>query len=353
MQRSDPLAGADPRWLDMARKVLADQVNASTPTMDLVLAQVAAKLDAEFGAGNVPVPGPTRALEILREITKGSSAFGGARAKREIDGRPAAPYGKLRALRPGEYLLLDTNRLDVYAMDPLSLRWVQAELTIAMDLYDRGIAGLRLTPVSTKAVDVAAVLFKAVRSLPEPAAGWVSLQPPYRGMPGAVVIDAGKLAGADGEPLLPSVPAEETIIAAETGVPVEALAAAARNAGIRVRHGVNGRAHLLAALGGPGAFPADVWNVFTRPRAEQRIRRLLTLRGQPSLQHAARQLGIKTALLAGQVRQLETTVGTALLRTGPDGQLALTAYGQRFARDIRPALESPAQSRSQTTRHSP
>jgi transposase InsO family protein len=212
MQRSDPLAGADPRWLDMARKVLADQVNASTPTRDLVLAQVAARLDAEFGAGEVPVPRPTRALEILREITKGSSAFGGAKAKREIDGRPPAPYGKLRALRPGEYLLLDTNRLDVYAMDPVSLRWVQAELTIAMDLYDRGIAGLRLTPVSTKAADVAAVLFEAVRPLPGPAAGWVSLQPPYRGMPGAVVIDAGKLAGADGEPLLPSVPAETIIV---------------------------------------------------------------------------------------------------------------------------------------------
>jgi len=212
MQRSDPLAGADPRWLDMARKVLADQVNASTPTRDLVLAQVAAKLDAEFGADEVPVPGPTRALEILREITKGSSAFGGAKAKREIGGRPAAPYGKLRALRPGEYLLLDTNRLDVYAMDPVSLRWVQAELTIAMDLYDRGIAGLRLTPVSTKAVDVAAVLFEAIRPLPEPAAGWVSLQPPYRGMPSTVVIDAGKLAGEDGEPLLPSVPAETIIV---------------------------------------------------------------------------------------------------------------------------------------------
>ncbi len=212
LHRRNPLAGADPRWLDMARAVLGDHVNASRPTRQLVLEQVEARLEAEFGTGEVPVPGRARALEILREITKGTSAFGGAKAKREIDGRPPAPYGKLRALRPGEYLLLDTNRLDVYAMDPLSLRWVQAELTIAMDLFDRGIAGLRLTPVSTKAADVAAVLFEAVRPLPGPAAGWVSLQPPYRGMPGAVVIDAGKLAGADGEPLLPSVPAETIVV---------------------------------------------------------------------------------------------------------------------------------------------
>jgi hypothetical protein len=44
-------------------------------------------------------------------------------------------------------------------------------------------------------------------------------------------------------------------IVAETGTPVEALAAAARKAGIRVRHGIAGRPHPLAALGGPGAFP--------------------------------------------------------------------------------------------------
>ncbi|MFI5064691.1 MAG: hypothetical protein ACHP9Z_12030 [Streptosporangiales bacterium] len=49
--------------------------------------------------------------------------------------------------------------------------------------------------------------------------------------------------------------------------------------------------------------------------------------------------------LTSQVRQLETAVGTALLRAGPDGRLTLTAHGQLFARDFRPALESLAQSR--------
>ena len=40
-----------------------------------------------------------------------------------------------------------------------------------MDLYSRCITGLRLAPVSTKAIDAAAVLFESVRPLPEPAAG--------------------------------------------------------------------------------------------------------------------------------------------------------------------------------------
>ena len=90
-------------------------------------------------------------------------------------------------------------------------------------------------------------------------------------------------------------------IAAETGVPAEALAAAARKAGLRVRRGVTGRTHPLAALGGPGAFTADVWNAFTRAGAEQRIRRLLALPGQPGLSHAARQLGIRNASLTSQL----------------------------------------------------
>jgi hypothetical protein len=109
----------------------------------------------------------------------------------------------------------------------------------------------------------------------------------------------------------------------------------------------------LAALGGPSAFTPDIWNAFSHPGAEQRIQRLLAIPGQPSFQHAARQLGIRHALLAGQVRQLEAVVGTELLRTGPDERLTLTAYGRLFARDVAPALESLAQSRSQATSHTP
>jgi hypothetical protein len=144
-RRRSPLAGADPRWLEMTRGVLAEHTEASKPTQDLILAEVAARLDAEHGEAMMPVPKPTRARALLREISKGTSAFGGTKAKREIAGRPAAPYGRLRATRPGDYLLLDTPRLDVFAMDPVTLRWVQAELTVAMDLYDRCVTGLRLT----------------------------------------------------------------------------------------------------------------------------------------------------------------------------------------------------------------
>ena len=90
--------------------------------------------------------------------------------------------------------------------------------------------------------------------------------------------------------------------------------------------------------------------------ARQRIRRLLAIPGQPDLQHAARQLGTTTARLSRQVRQLEDVAGTALLRTGPDGRLTLTAHGRLFARGIHPVWSpsgSPARATATTTEQCP
>ena len=86
-----------------------------------------------------------------------------------------------------------------------------------------------------------------------------------------------------------------------------------------------------------------------RPRAEQRIRRILALPGQPTLLHAAREIGIKRATLDSQIRQLEDATGTTLLHTGPDA-ITLTADGKQFARAARPVLESFTQSRRNNVR---
>ena len=111
----------------------------------------------------VPVPGEKKARAVLAELTRGSNAFVGAtKQKRSIAARPTGVYGRLRPMRPGEYLLLDTTPLDVFAMEPLTLRWVRLELTIAMDLFSRAICGLRLSAMSTKAVDAAVVLFETL-----------------------------------------------------------------------------------------------------------------------------------------------------------------------------------------------
>ena len=127
-------------------------------------------------------------------------------------------------------------------------------------------------------------------------------------------------------------------ITAETGVPVADLATLARSAGITVRHGINGHANPLAALGGPDDFPPAVWAAFARPGADKRIRRLLAAPGHPSLARAARHLGTKHETLATQIAQLEAATGTRLLRHAPGTGLTLTPDGEQFAHDVQPVL---------------
>jgi transposase InsO family protein len=197
---ADPLGGVDERWLAMCRLVLGEHTGASRPTKELVLHRVSAPLAAEHGEGTVREPGRRRAHTVLAELSRGTNAFAGStRAKRSIAARPQGVYGRLRPARPGEYLLLDTTPLDVFAMEPVTLRWVRCELTIAMDLYSRAITGLRLSPVSTKSVDAALVLFEALRpgSRQHTSGGLL----PYAGLPDLVVAGDGTagLAGVAAE----------------------------------------------------------------------------------------------------------------------------------------------------------
>jgi transposase InsO family protein len=201
-----PLASVDPRWADACRAVLDEQVAESNVTKKLTLRRVAARLEREFGAGVVPAPRGGAAYRALEEIARGRGSFGtSAKARRSIANRPEMSYGRLRASRPGEYVLLDTTRLDVFAMEPVTLRWVQVELTIAMDLYTRCVTGLRCSPVSTKSVDVASVLFETIQPRPAPEQWPAEAAWPYHGLPSAVVVDADRVDGPrfSGPGLLP------------------------------------------------------------------------------------------------------------------------------------------------------
>ncbi|MFH9710167.1 helix-turn-helix domain-containing protein [Streptomyces luteogriseus] len=153
----------DPRWEEAVRRVMAESVDASTPTRSALLRRAEDRLVAEYGEGTVPVPARSTAYGRLAVLAKGTNAVAGsAKARRSIAARPQGTYGRLRATRPGEYVVLDTQDLDIYAMEPVTCRWVPLQLTVAQDLFSRCIVGLRVTACSTKAVDVAGVLFEAV-----------------------------------------------------------------------------------------------------------------------------------------------------------------------------------------------
>ena len=193
--RSRPvLAGLDPRWVDTARAVLDEHTDAATPTKKLVLARVAARVVRDHGPDTVAVPGRSRGYEALEELSRGRGSFGSGKARRSIANRPTTSYGRLRASRPGQFVLLDTTPLDVFAMEPVTARWVRAELTAAMDLYDRAILGLTLSP-STKSVDVAGVLYQTIQPPTRPAHWPAEAAWDWHGLPATVVFPAERTDG--------------------------------------------------------------------------------------------------------------------------------------------------------------
>ncbi len=181
--------GVDARWDVACLEVLKDHVDSSTPTKSAVLGAVRRLLEERFG-DEAPRPSTATAMRRLNQLSKGRHAFGSGKGRRSVANRPDGPYGRLRATRPGEYVVLDTTPLDVFAMEPVTLRWVPVELTIAQDLFDRCILGLRLSPVSTRSEDVANVLYQCVAAREEargpgdgPVESW-----PFHGVPRNVLV---------------------------------------------------------------------------------------------------------------------------------------------------------------------
>jgi len=161
------LGRADLRWVDMALEIMAEHGQDSQPTRAKVIRSIGPRLAARHGAGEVKLPTRATAYRWLEELERRLPTFRlSTKRNRDIATRPLGTYGKLRPTRPGEYLLMDTTRLDVFAMDPVTLKWVQAELTCTMDWYDRCVTGIRVTPVSTQSIDVAAAMFQTYRPRP-------------------------------------------------------------------------------------------------------------------------------------------------------------------------------------------
>lgn len=208
-----PQQRVDPRWSEAALAIMREYTEESKPSEKAVIYQTSKRLEICFGDGVVPEPSQATAYRELKRLEAQHRTFGGTTARnRDIATRPKRPYGKLQPTRPGEYVILDTTRLDVFGVDPITLRWMRIEMSAAMDWYTRCIVGLRLTPVSTKAVDAAAMMYQVFRPPPAPASWPDYAVWPHHGIPRAVCIDPDQLVttsgtGASGPAVMP-----ETIV---------------------------------------------------------------------------------------------------------------------------------------------
>lgn len=188
------LSGLDPRWVDMCRRVVEENVRGAKRSVTTTLAIVLARVKREYPDVEVRIPSESSARDAVAELTRGKGTFGASmRAQRSIETRPPVPYGRLVATRPGEYVVLDTTPLNVFGVAPVTGKWMRAELTVALDLYDRSILGLRLAPISTKAVDVAGVLMEALSPREMPAEWGDRATWPFHGVPENIVIDVENL----------------------------------------------------------------------------------------------------------------------------------------------------------------
>jgi len=226
----------DERWIREALEVMASYTELSKPTRSAVIRKATRACEERYGKGVVRSPSRATAFRSLSLLEKRHPLFRqSTKRNRDIADRHPQPYGRLRATRPGEYVYLDTTRLDVFALDPVTLRWVNLELTVALDAYTRCIIAMRLTPVSTKAVDAAALLFQCYR--PRPAGvGWPAHAVwPQHGIPRCVLIDEAAVDASRNPASGPAIVPENIVIDHGKPFDCEHLMSACARQGISVQ----------------------------------------------------------------------------------------------------------------------
>lgn len=193
-------------WDRICSDVLATYRDASNPTISTVIS----KTNRAYVAANPDAKTPSRSVAYVRvkQLDKGQYTFGAAKQRRSVAGRPKGVLSRLQSDRPGQYIVLDTNRLDVFALEPVSCRWVNVELTVGIDLNTRIITGLTLRPVAAQSVDVASVLYQTVTpqtwgrspespvgpylGLPENVSAEEDSKASHELLPDSIIVDHGK-----------------------------------------------------------------------------------------------------------------------------------------------------------------
>lgn len=180
----------DPRARRVFLELIAGLTDKSNLSKRRVIEEVKKRLDEEYGEGVVPLPSLSSLYRALKELTEGKETFGNAKRRREIAARPRTPYQRFDATRPGETVLIDATRLDVFALDPATLRWTSLDLVLALDVFTRSLLAWRFVPRGSKAVD-AALLLRDVVSPKAVRPGWPgSTRWPYHGVPERIVLGA-------------------------------------------------------------------------------------------------------------------------------------------------------------------
>lgn len=206
-----PWVAIDAKWRVAFDAVLSDYPNRTKVTNKLLIEHVRAEAHARFG-DDMPEVTDRQLLRYLDVLDR--SRHLSKKTQRSLANAPAGDrrWQPIRASRPGQVVVIDTQRLDAFALDAVSGEWQTVQLLLALDLFSRSIVGWRFTAWEPNAQDVKLLLRHIITpKLADPTWPAEGLWR-YTGVPDRVVVG---LLQAD-----PLLKGEDTTAMAVAGVPV-------------------------------------------------------------------------------------------------------------------------------------
>lgn len=159
----------DERVVVATVQAIGEETNRSTGTVARLRRRVEQILAATYGPDAPALPSSATFYRLVGRLAPGKHTFGSAKTRRSAAKTPEGPFGSVSAVRPGEWMQIDSTPIDVRVV--LDTGVVdRAELTWMIDLATRSITAAVLRP-TTKAADAAVLLARTLT--PEPMRpGW-------------------------------------------------------------------------------------------------------------------------------------------------------------------------------------
>ena len=165
---TSPFSRTDQKVVDAVKFILEETRGKSTVTKKVLQGRVTRYLQQK--QPNIKTPSEATLNRMIDQFSVQLGLQGTAKQQRNREGRPPTPFGTFHVTRPGELIILDSSGFNVFVLDPLKMKWVRIQITIAFDYFSRSIVAWRLTP-TVKEVDAALLLYDILR--PKIAgAGW-------------------------------------------------------------------------------------------------------------------------------------------------------------------------------------
>ena len=154
---STPQLAIDPKWRE-AFRVVMDNYHLKSSVTDLRLVEIVRQRATEMFGEEAPEASDRtlrRHLDVLYPRRKHNKKSAQSQANAPKVGTWWRP---LRVTRPGELVAIDTNKLDVFALDAVTGQWQQLHLLMALDVFSRSIVGWRFTGWTPNSQDVKLLL---------------------------------------------------------------------------------------------------------------------------------------------------------------------------------------------------